>query len=94
MTGLKWKLSRRIIPMTVQTLPGFCFIPAYDVETDRQQFRIVIKGLVDPVPTNLIALNIFDQLKRRLGDDRDPWTAMTSTSIHAEENDLKGGAWD
>ena len=34
--------------MTAQTLPdcpNFCFVPAYDVETDVQQIRIVIEGL-------------------------------------------------
>ncbi len=45
--------------MTAQTLPdnpNFCFVPAYDVETDVQQIRIVIEGLAGHVPTALIAL--------------------------------------
>ena len=40
--------------MTAQTLPdnpNFCFCPAYDVETDLQQIRIVIEGLAGHVPT-------------------------------------------
>ena len=40
--------------MTAQTLPdepNFCFVPAYDVEADVQQIRIVIEGLSGHVPT-------------------------------------------
>ena len=39
--------------MTAQTLPdepNFCFVPAYDVETEVQQIRIVIEGLDGPRP--------------------------------------------
>ena len=68
--------------MTAQTLPdepNFCFVPAYDVETDVQQIRIVIEGLAGHVPTALIALDlegalsICDKLNRRLGYDREAW---------------------
>ncbi len=79
--------------MTAQTLPdepNFCFAPAYDVETDVQQIRIVIEGLAGHVPTALIALDIddalsiCDKLNRRLGLDRGAWTAMVAESMRAE----------
>ena len=60
--------------MTAQTLPdepNFCFCPAYDVETDVQQIRIVIDGLAGHVPTALIALDLDDALSIcDYGDDR------------------------
>ncbi len=82
--------------MTAQTLPdepNFCFVPAYDVETDVQQIRIVIEGLAGHVPTALISLNledalsICDKLNRRLGYDRAAWTAMAAASMQAEDDD-------
>ncbi len=82
--------------MTAQTLPdcpNFCFVPAYDVETDVQQIRIVIEGLSGHVPTALIALhlddalNICDKLNRRLGYDREAWTAMAAASKQAETSE-------
>ncbi len=87
--------------MTAQTLPDepdFCFVPAWDVETDVQQIRIVIEGLAGHVPTALIALNlddalnICDKLNRRLGHDREAWTAMAAASMQAEDDDPGGGA--
>ncbi len=87
--------------MTAQTLPdepNFCFAPAYDVETDVQQIRIVIEGLAGHVPTALVALDlddalgICDKLNRRLGLDREAWTAMAAASMHAEDDDPGGGA--
>ena len=88
--------------MTAQTLPDepdFCFVPAYDVETDVQQIRIVIEGLAGHVPTALIALtledaqSICDKLNRRLGYDREAWTGMAARSMQAEGDDPEGGAW-
>ncbi len=82
--------------MTAQTLPDepdFCFVPAYDVETEVQQIRIVIEGLAGHVPTALIALtlddalNVCDKLNRRLGHDREAWTAMAAASMHAEDDE-------
>ena len=67
--------------------PNFCFVPAYDVETDVQQIRIVIEGLAGHVPTALIALtledaqSLCDRLNRRLGYDREDWTAMAAASM-------------
>ena len=88
--------------MTAQTLPdepNFCFVPAYDVETDVQQIRIVIEGLAGHVPTALVALTIqdaeeiCDKLNRRLGLDRDAWTAIAAASMQAEDEDPDGAAW-
>lgn len=88
--------------MTAQTLPdepNYCFVPAYDVETELQQIRIVIEGLSGHVPTALVtldlddAIGICDKLNRRLGLDRDAWTAMAAASMRAEEDDPEGGAW-
>ena len=87
--------------MTAQTLPdnpNFCFVPAYDVEDEVQQIRIVIEGMTGHVPTALIALTIqdaeeiCDKLNRRLGLDREAWTAMAAASMHAEDEDPEGDA--
>ena len=88
--------------MTAQTLPdepNFCFAPAYDVETEVQQIRIVIEGLAGHVPTALVtldiddAMNICDKLNRRLGYDREAWTAMVAASMQAEDDDPQSSAW-
>ena len=88
--------------MTAQNLPdepNFCFAPAYDVETDVQQIRIVIEGLAGHIPTAMIALDldgaldICDKLNRRLGYDREAWTAMVAESMQAEDDEPEGDAW-
>ncbi len=88
--------------MTAQTLPdepNFCFVPAYDVEDEVQQIRIVIEGMAGHVPTALVALtmedalNICDKLNRRLGYDREAWTAMAAASMRAEDGDPESGPW-
>ena len=88
--------------MTAQTLPDcpdFCFVPAYDVETEVQQIRIVIEDMAGHIPTALVtltlddALSICDKLNRRLGLDREAWTAMAAASMRAEDDDPEGGAW-
>ena len=88
--------------MTAQTLPdepNYCFAPAYDVEADVQQIRLVIEGLAGHVPTALVALDlddaqsICDKLNRRLGYDREAWTAMAAASMHAEDGDPESGPW-
>ena len=88
--------------MPAQTLPdepNFCFVPAYDVEADVQQIRIVIEGLAGHVPTALVALDlddalsICDKLNHRLGLDREAWTAMAAASMHAEDDNSGDGAW-
>ena len=74
-------------------------MPAYDVEADVQQIRIVIEGLAGHVPTALVALDlddalsICDKLNRRIGYDRAAWTAMAAASMRAEDDDPDGGAW-
>ena len=79
--------------------PSFCFVPAYHVETDVQQIRIVIEGLAGHVPTALIALGlddaltICDRLNRRLGYDREGWIAMVAASMRAEDGDPDTDAW-
>ena len=66
--------------MTAQTLPddpNYCFCPAYDVEDEVLQVRIVIEGMSGYIPTALVALTvkdaerICDKLNRRLGLTRD-----------------------
>ena len=88
--------------MTAQTLPdapNFCFVPAYDVETDVQQIRIVIEGLSGHVPTALIALDLddalslCDKLNRRIGYDREAWTAMAAASMRAGDGDPESDPW-
>ena len=84
---------------TLPDEPNFCFCPAYDVETDVQQIRMVIEGLSGHVPAALVtldlddALSICDKLNRRLGLDREASTAMAATSMHAEDDDPEGGSW-
>ena len=39
------------------------------------------------------ALIICDKLNRRLGYDRDAWTAMAAASMRPEDDDPDGGAW-
>lgn len=87
--------------MSAQTLPdepNYCFAPAYDVEVDVQQIRIVIEGMAGHVPTALIALDlddalaIADKLNRRLGLDREAWTAMAAASMKAEDDDPESDA--
>ena len=87
--------------MTAQTLPdnpNYCFCPAYDVEDDVQQIRLVIEGLAGHVPTALVALtiedaeNICDKLNRRLGLDRAAWTSMAAASMRAEDDDPDSSA--
>ena len=88
--------------MTAQTLPdnpNFCFCPAYDMEADVQQIRIVIDGLTGHVPTALIALDledalrICDKLNRRLGLDREAWTALAAASMREEDGGPDEPPW-
>ena len=69
--------------------PEFAFCPAYDVETDVQQIRIVFAGMKGYVPTALVALSLHDaellcdRLNARLGLDRDAWSALAGRSMAA-----------
>ena len=62
--------------MTAHTLPDepvYCFVPAYDLEDEVQQIRIVLENMAGYVPTALVALSIDDaerlctKLNARLG---------------------------
>ena len=88
--------------MTAHTLPdnpNYCFVPAYDIEDEVQQIRLVIEGMAGHVPTALVALtiddalSICDKLNRRLGYDRDAWTAMAAGSMRAEDDDPESDPW-
>ncbi len=88
-----------MIEQTLPDEPNFCFVPAYDVEVDAQQIHIVFEGLAGHVPTALVtldldnALDLCDKLNRRLGYDREDWTAMAAASMQAEDDDPEGEAW-
>ena len=53
--------------------PNYCFVPAYDVEDEVQQIRIVIEGMSGYIPTALVALTVrdaetlCDKMNRKLG---------------------------
>ena len=88
--------------MTAQTLPedpNYCFVPAYDIEDEVQQIRIVIEGMSGYVPTALVALTVSDaeaictKLNRRLGLDYEAWTALAARSMRVGEDDQDGGGW-
>ena len=79
--------------MTAHTLPddpNYCFCPAYDIEDEVQQIRIVIEGMSGYIPTALIALTVrdaetlCDKLNRRLGLSREDWTELAARSMRAE----------
>ena len=81
--------------MTAQNLPdipNFCFTPAWDTEAEVQQIRLVIEGLTGHVPTAQVALHLddalalCDKLNRRLGFDRDAWTAMVAESMREDDS--------
>ncbi len=79
--------------MTAQTLPddpNYCFVPAYDVEDEAQQIRIVFEGMSGHVPTALVALTLedaerlCDKLNARLGFSREDWIELAARSMRAE----------
>ena len=79
--------------MTAQTLPddpNYCFVPAYDIEDEVQQIRIVVDGMTGYIPTALVALTIVDaerlcdRLNAKLGFSREGWTALAARSMRAE----------
>ena len=76
--------------MTAQTLPdnpSYAFVPAYDIEDEVQQIRIVFEHMAGYVPTALVALTIddaerlCDRLNARLGLSREEWTALAARSM-------------
>ena len=79
--------------MTAQTLPddpNYCFVPAYDIEDEVQQIRIVVEGMTGYIPTALVALTIIDaerlcdRLNAKLGLSHEDWTALAAKSMRAE----------
>ena len=65
-------------------------MPAYDIEDEAQQIRIVVDGMTGYIPTALVALTIVDaerlcdRLNTRLGFSREDWTALAARSMCAE----------
>ena len=79
--------------MTAQTLPddpNYCFVPAYDIEDEVQQIRIVVDGMTGYIPTALVALTVIDaerlcdRLNAKLGLSREDWTKLAARSMRAE----------
>ena len=88
--------------MTAHTLPddpNYCFCPAYDIEDEVQQIRIVFEGMEGYVPTALVALTVddaetlCDKLNRKLGHSRDDWTALAAQSMRAEAPEPGDDSW-
>ena len=88
--------------MTAHTLPddpNYAFCPAYDIEDDVQQIRIVFEGMEGYVPTALVALTVddaetlCDKLNRKLGHSRDDWTALAAQSMRAETPEPDDDSW-
>ena len=88
--------------MTAHTLPddpNYAFCPAYDIEDDVQQIRIVFEGMEGHVPTALVALSVddaerlCDKLNRKLGHSREDWTALAAQSMRAETPEPGGDSW-
>ena len=82
--------------MTAQTLPddpNYCFVPAYDIEDEVQQIRIVVDGMTGYIPTALVALTIVDaerlcdRLNAKLGLAREGWTALAARSMRDEAHE-------
>ena len=67
--------------------PVYAFCPAYDFEDQVQQIRIVFQDMPGYVPTAMVALtiedaeNLCDKLNRRLGLDREQWSALVARSM-------------
>ena len=76
-------MSAQILP----DHPNYAFVPAYDVEDEVHQIRIVFENMAGYVPTALVALTVedaerlCDKLNRRLGLSREDWTALAARSM-------------
>ena len=88
--------------MTAHTLPddpNYCFCPAYDIDDEVQQIRIVFEGMEGYVPTALVALTVndaetlCDKLNRKLGHSREDWTALAAQSMRAEAPEPGDDSW-
>ncbi|MDE0410307.1 MAG: hypothetical protein OXN81_20880, partial [Alphaproteobacteria bacterium] len=73
--------------------PVFAFTPEYDLPDQPQQIRIVFEGMDGYIPTALVALSLddaerlCDRLNRRLGLDREAWSAIVARSMAAARGD-------
>ena len=69
--------------------PVYAFVPSYDLPDQPQQIRIVFEGMDRYIPTALVALTLddaerlCDRLNRRLGLDREAWSAIVARSMAA-----------
>ena len=69
--------------------PAYCFYPAIDQDGEPPQIRILVEGLIFPIPTALVALDrdqgldLCDRLNRALGLDRAAWTAFAARCLRA-----------
>ena len=76
---------------TLPDNPVYAFTPSYHFEDQVQQIRIVFQDMPGYVPTAMVALtledaeNLCDKLNRRLGLDRDAWSALVANSMRAAE---------
>lgn len=67
--------------------PVYAFAPSYEFGDEVQQIRIVFENIPGYIPTAMVALtledaeNLCDRLNRRLGLDRDGWTALVARSM-------------
>ncbi|MDD9992255.1 MAG: hypothetical protein OXP75_10665 [Rhodospirillales bacterium] len=82
--------------MTTHELPDepvFAFTPAYELPDQPQQIRIVFEGMDGYIPTALVALTLADaerlcdRLNRRMGLDREAWSAIVGRSMAAGRGD-------
>ena len=82
--------------MTTHELPDepvFAFTPAYELPDQPQQIRIVFEGMHGYIPTALVALTLddaerlCDRLNRRMGLDREAWSAIVGRSMAAGRGD-------
>ena len=82
--------------MTTHELPEepvFAFTPAYELPDQPQQIRIVFEGMDGYIPTALVALTLddaerlCDRLNRRMGLDREAWSAIVGRSMAAGRGD-------
>ena len=76
---------------TLPDNPVFAFAPSYEFEDQVQQIRIVFQDMPGYVPTAMVALtlddaeNLCDKLNRRLGLDREAWSALVANSMRTLE---------
>ena len=78
--------------MTTHELPDepvFAFTPSYELPNQPQQIRIVFEGMDGYIPTAIVALTLADaerlcdRLNRRMGLDREAWSAIVGRSMAA-----------